>query len=280
MKFRLHDIQIWLVLALFMAGMQSCADEVEEAAQVEVGFTATLPTDALSRSFGHAEQVNTLVVGVFDEQYQEIDRMAYPMTGTSANVSMTLAQSQTYHFVFWAYHYDPSQKLKFYDLRNLTAIRMNPISEPVTLNQAEAMDAFFAVQEHVTLVRDKNYPIEMVRPLAQINVGTSGTPMQASFTAKSAPDTFYPFTNEVSGTTTYFTWQFSETTAEQFSAGGKDYTYLAMGYVFAPVTATTIAAELTLTKDGKSVTLEFPQVEIAANKRSNIAGRLSKESNN
>jgi hypothetical protein len=53
-----------------------------------------------------------------------------------------------------------------------------------------------------------------------------------------------------------------------------------MGYVFAPVTATTIAAELTLTKDGKSVTLEFPQIEIAANKRSNIAGRLSKESNN
>ena len=279
MKFRLHDIQIWLMLALFMAGMQSCADEVEEAAQVEVGFIATLPTDALSRSFGHAEQVNTLVVGVFDEQYQEIDRMAYPMTGTSANVSMTLAQSQTYHFVFWAYHYDPSQKLKFYDLRNLTAIRMNPISEPITLVQAEAMDAFFAVQEHVTLVRDKNYPIEMVRPLAQINVGTSGTPMQASFTAKSAPDTFYPFTNEVSGTTTNFTWQFSETTAEQFPAGGKDYTYLAMGYVFAPVTATTIAAELTLTEAGKSVTLEFPQVEIAANKRSNIAGRLSKEKN-
>ena len=277
MNFRLHDIQIWRVLARFMAGMQACADEVEEAAQVEVGFIATLPTDALSRSFGHAEQVNTLVVGVFDEQYQEIDRMAYPMTGTSANVSMTLAQSQTYHFVFWAYHYDPSQELKFYDLRNLTAIRMNPISESITLNQAEAMDAFFAVQEHVTLVRDKNYPIEMVRPLAQINVGTSGTPMQASFTAKSAPDTFYPFTNEVSGTTTNFTWQFSETTAEQFPAGGKDYTYLAMGYVFAPVTATTIAAELTLTEAGKSVTLDFPQVEIAANKRSNIAGRFSKE---
>jgi hypothetical protein len=180
--------------------------------------------------------------------------------------------------VFWAYHYDPSQELKFYDLRNLTAIRMNPISEPITLNQAEAMDAFFAVQEHVTLVRNKNYPIEMVRPLAQINVGTSGTPMHASFTAKAAPNTFRPFKNRVSGSAD-FTWEFSEITAEQFPAGGKDYTYLAMGYVFAPVTATTIAAELTLTEAGKSVTLEFPQVEIAANKRSNIAGKLSKESN-
>lgn len=278
MNLRLHDIQIWLILALLMAGMQSCADEVEEAALVEVGFTATLPTDALTRSFGHAEQVNTLVVGVFDEQYQEIDRVAYLMTGTSTNVSMTLAQSQTYHFVFWAYHDDPSQELKFYDLHDLTAIRMNLVSDPITLDQAEAMDAFFAVQEHVTVVRGKNYPIEMVRPLAQINVGTSGTPMQAAFTAKAAPDTFRPFANEVSGAAD-FTWQFSETTSEQFSADGKDYTYLAMGYVFAPVAATTIAAELTLTEADESLTLEFPQVEIAANKRSNIAGRLSKESN-
>ncbi len=274
MNLRLHDIQIWLMLALIVAGMQSCADEVEVAAQVEVGFTATLPTDALSRSFGHAEQVNTLVVGVFDEQYQEIDRMAYPMTGTSANVSMTLAQSQTYHFVFWAY----DNRQSFYDMTDLTAIRMNTTSAPLTFAQAEAMDAFFAVKTDVTLKGDRAYPIKLVRPLAQINVGTSGTPTQASFTAKSAPDTFRPFANEVSGSAD-FTWQFSETTAEQFSAGGKDYTYLAMGYVFAPVTATTIAAELTLTEAGKSVTLEFPQVEITANNRSNIAGRLSKESN-
>ena len=219
MKFRLHDIQIWLVLALFMAGMQSCADEVEEAAQVEVGFTATLPTDALSRSFGHAEQVNTLVVGVFDEQYQEIDRMVYPMTGTSANVSMTLAQSQTYHFVFWAY----DNRQSFYDMTDLAAIRMNTTSAPLTFAQAEAMDAFFAVKTDVTLKGDRAYPIKLVRPLAQINVGTSGTPMQSSFTAKSAPDTFRPFKNGVSGSA-YFTWAFSETTAEQFPAGGKDYT--------------------------------------------------------
>ena len=274
MNLRLHNIQISLMLALIMTGMQSCADELEEATLVEVGFTATLPTDALSRSFGYAEQVNTLVVGVFDEQYKEIDRMVYPMAGTSANVSMTLAQSQTYHFVFWAY--DNSQP--FYDMTDLTAIRMNLISSPITFAQAEAMDAFFAVQEYVTVVKEKNYPIEMVRPLAQINVGTSGIPMQASFIAKSVPNTFHSFMNKVSGETDY-TWQFSETTTEQLSAGGKDYTYLAMGYVFAPIEATIISAELTLTEDGKSVTQEFPQIEIAANKRSNIAGRFSRESN-
>ena len=274
MNLRLHNIQISLMLALIMTAMQSCADEVEEATLVEVGFTATLPTDALSRSFGYAEQVNTLVVGVFDEQYKEIDRMVYPMAGTSANVCMTLAQSQTYHFVFWAY--DNSQP--FYDMTDLTAIRMNLISSPITFAQAEAMDAFFAVQEYVTVVKEKNYPIEMVRPLAQINVGTSGIPMQASFIAKSVPNTFHSFMNKVSGETDY-TWQFSETTTEQLSAGGKDYTYLAMGYVFAPIEATIISAELTLTEDGKSVTQEFPQIEIAANKRSNIAGRFSRESN-
>lgn len=274
MNLRLHDIQIWLMLALFMTGIQSCTDEVQDAALVEVGFTATLPTDALSRSFGHAEQVNTLVVGVFDEQYKEIDRNTYSVNGPSVHVSMTLAQSQTYHFVFWAY----DNRQSFYDLADLTAIQMNTISGPITFAQAEAMDAFFAVKTYMILKGDKAYSVELVRPLAQINVGTLGTPMQASFTAKAVPDTFHPFTNEVSGTAD-FTWPFSETTTKQFSAGGKDYTYLAMGYVFAPLAATTIATELTLTEAGKSVTLEFPQVEIAANKRSNIAGRFSKESN-
>lgn len=272
MNLRLHDIQIWLMLVLFMAGMQSCTDEVEEAFQMKVSFTATLPTDAHSRSFGHAEQVNTLVVGVFDEQHKEIDRNTYSFNGSSVHVSMTLAQNQTYHFVFWAY----DNRHSFYDMTDLTAIRMNAISGPVTFAQAEAMDAFFAVKTDVKPKGDTAYPIELVRPLAQINVGTSDTPMQTSFTVKAVPNTFYPFRNEVNGTAD-FTWLFSETTTEQFPAGGKDYTYLAMGYVFAPVTATTIAAELTLTEAGKSVTLEFPQVEIAANKRSNIAGSFQKK---
>ena len=286
MKNLLHNIQKLMMLALMMVGLQSCSDDLQEMGDVEVSFTATLPTDTRTRSFGKAELVNTLLVGIFkkgvsDEHtnsggswsYYEIDRKFFPISGTSIDVSLSLAQNQTYSFVFWAY--DSNRNI--YDIDDLTAIKMNTLPNPITFSEAEASDAFFATEEDITITGSNSYPIELVRPLAQINVGTTGTPMQASFTAKSAPDTFHPFTNTVSGETD-FTWNFSDTTTETFSADGTAYNYLAMGYLFAPTTAMQIVAELTLTDDEQtSKTVEFPKVEIESNKRSNIAGRFTAE---
>ena len=271
------------MLALMMAGIQSCSDELHDVGDVQVSFTAKLPTDTRTRSFGKAEQVNTLVVGIFKKgvadvhtnsggswNYYEIDRQSFPINGTSANVQLTLAQEQTYSFVFWAY--DGNQNI--YDIDDLTAIEMNTLPNQTTFSEAEASDAFFATEEDIIITGSSSYSIELVRPLAQINVGTTGTKMQATFKAKAVPDTFYPFTNTVSGASDY-TWNFSETTAETFSADGTEYNYLAMGYVFAPTTATKISAELTLKDGNASKTVEFTQVEIEANQRSNIAGNFT-----
>lgn len=285
MKNLLHNIQILMMLALMVVGIQSCSDDLQETGDVEVSFTATLPTDTRTRSFGKAEQVNTLVVGIFkkgvsDEHtnsggswsYYETDRKFFPISGTSIDVSLSLAQNQTYSFVFWAY--DSSQNI--YDIDDLTAVKMNTLPNPITFSEAEASDAFFATEKDITITGSSSYPIELVRPLAQINVGTTGVPMQASFTAKSAPDTFHPFANTVSGETD-FIWNFSDTTTETFSADGTAYNYLAMGYLFAPTTAMQIAAKLTLTDGENSKTVEFPKVEIEANQRSNIAGGFTAE---
>ena len=265
MKNLLHNIQILAMLALMVVGIQSCSDDLQETGDVEVSFTAMLPTDTRTRSFGKAEQVNTLVVGIFNERNTEIGRKEFAIYGTSIDVSLSLAQNQTYSFVFWAY--DSSQN---------TAIKMNTLPNPITFSEAEASDAFFATEEDITITGSNSYPFELVRPLAQINVGTTGKVMQTSFTAKSVPDTFHPFTNTVSGETD-FTWNFSDTTTETFSADGTAYNYLAMGYLFAPTTAIQIAAELTLTDGENSKTVEFPKVEIEANQRSNIAGGFTAE---
>ena len=288
MKNLLHNISIMVVLALMMAGIQSCSDDWQEVGDVQVSFTATLPSDTRTRAFGDAGKVNTLVVGIFKKgvadvhtnsggswNYYEIDRQSFPINGTSVNVQLTLAQEQTYSFVFWAY--DGNQNI--YNIDDLTAIEMNTLPNTITFAQAEAADAFFATKEDITITGERSYPVELIRPLAQINVGTTGTPMQASFTAKSAPDTFHPFTNTVSGTVD-FTWNFSDTTTETFSADGTAYNYLAMGYLFAPTTATKISAELILTDGNASKTIQFPQVEIEANQRSNIAGNFTQKQEN
>ena len=271
------------VLALMMVGIQSCSDDLHDVGDVQVSFTATLPTDIRTRAFGKAEHVNTLVVGIFKKgiadvhtnnggswSYYEIDRQSFPINGTSVDVQLTLAQEQSYSFVFWAY--DGNQNI--YDIDDLTAIEMNVLPNPTTFAQAEAADAFFATMKDVTITGDCSYPVELVRPLAQINMGTTGTPMQATFKAKAVPNTFYPFTNTVSGASDY-TWNFSETTTETFTADGTEYNYLAMGYVFAPTTATNISAGLTLTDGATSKTVEFPQVEMVVNQRINIAGNFT-----
>lgn len=288
MKNLLHNIQILAMLALTMVGIQSCSNDLHDVGDVQVNFTATLPTDTRTRAFGKAEQVNTLVVGIFKKgvadvhtnnggswSYYEIDRQPFPINGTSVDVQLTLAQEQTYSFIFWAY--DGNQNI--YNVDDLAAIVMNPLPSPITFSEAEAMDAFFATMEDITITGDCNYPVELVRPLAQINVGTTGTSIQATFKAMGIPNTFHPFTNTISGNAE-FTWAFSETTTEIFSADGTEYNYLAMGYVFAPTTATNISAELTLTDGNASKTVEFPSVEIEANQRSNIAGNFTWQQEN
>ena len=197
MKNLLHNIQILAMLALTMVGIQSCSDDLHDVGDVQVNFTAMLPTDTRTRSFGKAEQVDTLVVGIFKKgvadvhtnnggSWSYIDRQSFPINGTSVDVQLTLAQEQTYSFVFWAY--DSNQNI--YDIDDLTAIKMNTLPNPKTFSEAEASDAFFATEEDIIITGSRSYSIELVRPLAQINVRTTGKVMQASFTAKSAPDTF------------------------------------------------------------------------------------------
>lgn len=283
MKNLLHNIQILAMLALTMVGIQSCSDDLHDVGDVQVNFTATLPADTRTRAFGMAEQVNTLVVGIFKKgvadvhtnnggswNYYEIDRQSFQINGTSVDMRLTLAQEQTYSFVFWAY--DSNQSI--YNINDLTAITMTELPNTITFSQAETADAFFSTMEDVPITGSCSYRVTLVRPLAQINVGTTGTPMQATFKANRVPNIFHPFTNTVSGTADY-TWNFSETTAETFSADGIEYNYLAMGYVFAPTTATNISAKLTLTDGNNSKTVEFPQVAIEANQRSNIAGNFT-----
>ena len=220
MKNLLLNILIIVMLVWTMTSIQSCSDECPEKNQAEVTFMATLPVDVLSRSFGDAEQINTLVVGVFNSDYQELYRKSFPINGTHVEGTFALAQNQTYHFVFWAY--DNSQQI--YCIDDLRAIRMNALPVSLTFSEAESSDAFYAIKENVTVEGDRKYMVELIRPLAQINVGTTGKVVQTSLTAKAVPDTFYPFNNQVNGKID-LTWNFSESTNELFSVEDKKYHY-------------------------------------------------------
>lgn len=272
MKKSIHNIHTFLALALLAAGAVSCSDETEITERAYVTFTATLPAEARTRSFGEGTQVNTLTVGVFDgENSRELHRESFTVSGTEFTCDLALAREQTYTFVFWAYDGNSG----CYDVSDLTAIRMNAPTQPVTFEQAEKADAFYATLTDITVTGNGNQYVRLTRPLAQVNVGTAGSPCQATFTAKGAADTFHPLTGTISGTAD-FIWKFDETTNKTFTADGTEYSYIALGYLFAPATVTKIAAELTLTGGEPRGPYDFPQVELQANYQSNIAGDFTK----
>ena len=266
MKGLLHDIQVLAVLVLVSAGIVSCSKDLPEAGDAEVSFTATIPAGSRTRAFGDGTKVNTLVVGVFNGS-GGVDRKTFSVSGSTIDVSLTLAQGQTYSFVFWAYN----KSCDIYDTDDLTGLKMNAQEQPATLKKAETADAFFAVVKDVAITGNSSRSVELVRPLAQINVGTIGSVVPATFTVKGVPDTFHPFTNTVSGETNY-TWDFTRTTGETFTVDGVEYNYLAMGYLFAPAEGMQVKAELSL---GNGQAITFPQVELQANRRSNIIGRFT-----
>ena len=255
------------MLVLVSAGIVSCSKDLPGAGDAEVSFTATIPTDSRTRAFGDGTSINILVVGVFNGS-DEIARKSFPVSGSTVDVRLTLAQNQTYDFVFWAY----DKNSTIYDMADLTGIKMNVQEQPATFRQAEAADAFFAVVKDIVITGSSSNRVELVRPLVQINVGTTGKAVAATFTVKGVPDTFHPFTNTVSGATNYI-WNYTEVTTGKFTVDGVEYSYLAMGYLFAPAEGMQVEAELSLTDNGQATT--FPQVELQANHRSNIIGRFT-----
>ena len=135
-----YNINVLLILIILMIGIQSCSNEWEEAKNVEVSFTAILPNDVQSRTLGEGIHVDTLVVGIFAGN-TEIERKHFSVRGENVNVQLTLAQNQIYNFVFWAYN----RNHNFYNIKDLTAIKMNDLPDLVSFSTMEAADAFFAI---------------------------------------------------------------------------------------------------------------------------------------
>ncbi len=286
MKILSDNIRLLLLLVLLGTGIISCSEDMEEVNDdAQVTFAATLQDDLLTRSFGKGLSVDKLVIGVFDlndnGEYVEITERHYAdiINGKIENVTLSLAKSETYHFVFWAYNSESG----VYDIEekgSLTAIKMK--NNIIGFAEAENADAFFATVKNFTVEGNTIKDVPMKRPLAQINVGTSGTAVKASFTVENTADTFYPFTETVSGEAD-FTWTFAETTAETFSIKVNDtqyvaYNYLALGYLFAPLGEDTEAVKkaclLKLTDTNEDIS--FQNVELHANRRSNIVGSFTK----
>lgn len=258
------------MLVFSLTSTVSCTSEWQDAAEVEVNFTAALPAEARSRSFGDGTGVDCLYVGLYDENQNHLFTQSYPVSNLEVNFQLSLAKNKKFHLIFWAYN----SRGNVYQWDDLTSIRMVRNSY-ASWEETEWADAFYGIKKNFVVTESsRNQYISLSRPLAQVNVGTTGQVVPVSFSLHSLPNTFHPLDGTVSGENTEYSWTFDGTSTETFKVDKVSYHYLAVGYVFAPV-GTPMETALTLTNMETANTVEFPMVKLQANRRCNIAGNVN-----
>lgn len=270
------------LLALGCNKEQVAVDGTPDGEEVGVTFTAELP-GMQTKAIGDGLTAKNLIVEVYEDETGAAGthiaalHQTATFTALKADVKFSLVKGKTYHFIFWAqaegapYTFDPETKK--------VAINYTGAAND------EKRDAFYAVKT-LKVTGPATEPVQLHRPFAQVNFGTSDsaaatdagvTPTASLFTATDAASSFDVFAGEGTDPVRI---SFTEATlpAEQLTLkDGTSYTYLAMNY-FIPAGKLneTHVSNLSATFKGASddVVISVPNAKVQANWRTNIVGNL------
>ena len=270
------------MLALGCNKEQVAVDGTPDGEEVAVTFAAELP-GTITKAIGDGLTAKNLSVAVYDDASNAAGTHIVTLDKTAVfdalhtTVEYSLVKGKTYHFIFWAqaegapYTFNPETKKV-------------AINYPGAAND-EKRDAFYAVKT-LKVTGPATEPVQLHRPFAQVNFGTSDsaaatdagvTPTATLFTATDAASSFDVFAGVGTDPVRI---SFTEATlpAEQLTLkDGTSYTYLAMNY-FIPTgkLSETHVSNLSATFKGTSddVVISVPSAKVQANYRTNIVGNL------
>ena len=266
----------------------ACAKEPasEVGGETGVSFSIDVPGVPATKANGDGLVATKLYYQVFDAEGAVIEGLGVQNTtivDKHAKVNFTLVKGQTYNFVFWA----QTEAEGYYTIDPVAGLKK------ITANYAEKncndenFDAFYAVEE-IEVAGPVSATVTLKRPFAQINFATEGTIKAGSasreidftdaastVTVKGIPTVFSPLADEkFSEVATAVTFAKSASPAGTIKVAGKDYKYLAVNYVFAPVEGTVYDLSAKLTVEGKEVAMSVPAAPAKQNWRTNIVGNL------
>ncbi|MDD7133405.1 MAG: right-handed parallel beta-helix repeat-containing protein, partial [Bacteroidales bacterium] len=269
-------------LALGCNREQVAVDGTPDGEEVAVTFAAELP-GTITKAIGDGLTAKNLSVAVYDDASNAAGTHIVALDKTAVfdalhtTVEYSLVKGKTYHFIFWAqaegapYTFNPETKKVAIDYTGAA--------------NDESRDAFYAVKT-LKVTGPATEPVQLHRPFAQVNFGTSDsaaatdagvTPTASLFTATDAASSFDVFAGEGTDPVRI---SFTEATlpAERLTLkDGTSYTYLAMNY-FIPAGKLneTHVSNLSATFKGASddVVISVPSAKVQANYRTNIVGNL------
>ena len=290
-----------LFLSLFtLATMLFTACQEEDLAGAQSGNTAAVtfevstPALAAHTRAGEGEDATKLYVAVYENQNGTLagplevslidEGETVALVGKKATVNLQLVKNKEYSIIFWAETGNNDEAIFDFDWTT----RQFTLKSELKANQ-EKYDAFWA-QKTVTLNGALSETVELTRPFAQLNIGTSDKDAaeaagivvtESQVIVKEIPTTFDLQTGEVSGagTVTYVMESVEDLEGETFPADG--YSYLSLNYLLMGDKQTVdVAFSYMDEEDAAPYELSFPSVPVQRNYRTNIYGTLLTNSAN
>lgn len=266
---------LFIATLLAAVGFTSCSSDdlsVPAGGAGNATFTVTAPGAPLTR-FGEGTQATQLTYAVYYHGTKEkVTEGTETLQNKKATVNLNLVRGKSYDIAFWAqdpaatYHFDTATQ-------EVTGIYTDLASNN------EARDAFFKTVEVIDVDGAVNETVELRRPFAQINVGTSDLAaaevadivqtLQAGITVKDVPSVLNVVTGEA---TQPVDVAFTLATPPTQAFPKTGYSYLSMAYILLGADKTTKDVSLVMNNGVKTVVADGTPVQ--RNYRTNIYGAL------
>lgn len=288
---------LFIMASAALLALSSCSSDdfnsPDAGTDGTVTFTAAIPSHLLSRAYGDGTVTKQLSYAVYEAgtdnvvYASDVDDSPAPVTIDAKNFSLTLnlVKGKSYDFVFWA------------DATTGSPYTFTSASKSVAVDYAgikgndEDRDAFFQSVTGLTVSGPMRQSVELRRPFAQLNIGTSDLAVLAAakteisdvaVTVSGVRTSLNLLTGVASGSEDV-TFTSAIPQDETFPVEGYD--YLAMNYILTgeeildgnvqQAQRELMSADITVNfTDGKSNTFNVPNLPLQRNYRTNVYGAL------
>ncbi|MBP3662526.1 MAG: right-handed parallel beta-helix repeat-containing protein [Bacteroidales bacterium] len=284
--------------ALFLSA--SCQRENLEPVAAGATFTVTVPGETATKAFSDGTNINKVLYEIYktDEvetaTAQPLAKGAVSMSNKEATVTFDLLQDQEYTVIFWAQKsVNEEGTNKYYNTGDLRTVSINAATALNANDEDRA--AFFKRVDFATPMAEVK-EVELVRPFAQLNLGTTATslnPVQPGQTqgytinveksyvkVEGLSTTFNTLTGVAAEEDNDFEFALYETpyaqdNTEVLEVNGVKYHYVGMNYFFVSKNEDLVTVSYKIKTDKGEITNEnIINVPVKANYRTNIIGNL------
>ena len=272
----------WMA-AIVMLIMSSCQQEAGFGTEATVSFQVGTPEIA-TRAYSDGKTATVLQYAVYDAEGNELTDLTKSVENKNAEtidisaiVNLQLTTGNTYSVIFWAAAEGAPYEV---DFANKT---MTVVDYSTAVSNDESRDAFY--KHHTfTVTGAQTEVIELRRPFAQLNIGTSDyaastsagyTPTQSKVVVRNIYNTLNLATGEVDkNNPVEVTYDYADIKKDEtFPVAG--YEYLAMNYLLVAADKAIVDVEFSY-RDEKltAKTRTVGSVPVQRNHRTNIYGQL------